>query len=275
MARRSHKASSGHTILVVDDQQETLDSVRLLLERDGHRVLTSDCGERALELFRQNEVHLILLDYFMPRITAEGVVREIRTFDPFVQIILQTGYAQKPPRQMLADLDIQGYHDKSEGPEALLRWVNVGVKAHRRLSVMRQRQRMQAELVANVSHEIRTPLCVIGGYCEMLSDGTFGTLPPDMPGPLTAVSAAASRMTELVTDFLHYAKLEARVMEVNGEWIGVADLIRDLRDMGARLLDSRPEANVRFCVEAPGVDGSVFADELKVKTILRNLLTNA
>jgi signal transduction histidine kinase len=47
-----------------------------------------------------------------------------------VQIILQTGYSgEKPPREMLKLLDIQGYHDKSEGPDRLLFWVDVALKA--------------------------------------------------------------------------------------------------------------------------------------------------
>jgi hypothetical protein len=64
-------------------------------------------------------------------------VRAIRNFDSDVQIILQTGYSgEKPPRQMLQLLDIQGYHDKSEGPDRLLRWVDVALKTAAQLRRM-------------------------------------------------------------------------------------------------------------------------------------------
>src|SRR5438552_1583516 len=111
MARKSSMPPSGHTILVVDDQEEVLISARRLLEREGHHVLTAESGARALELFKECDVHLLLVDYFMPRMTGEQLIREIRKFDPYVQIILQTGYAgDKPARQMMAELEIQGYH---------------------------------------------------------------------------------------------------------------------------------------------------------------------
>ena len=72
----------------------------------------------------------MLLDYFMPGMTGEQVVAELRKFDPFVQVILQTGYAsEQPPRELLHRLDIQGYYDKTEGPEQLLLWTTVGLKA--------------------------------------------------------------------------------------------------------------------------------------------------
>src|SRR5439155_1399701 len=47
MARRSTRSPTGHTILAVDDQQDSLVSVRNLLEREGHRILTAESGERA------------------------------------------------------------------------------------------------------------------------------------------------------------------------------------------------------------------------------------
>ena len=73
MARRSKVCESRFTILVVDDQEEARASVRQLLEREGHSVLTAECGERALALFKEHQVDLVLLDYFMPRMTGEPV----------------------------------------------------------------------------------------------------------------------------------------------------------------------------------------------------------
>ena len=98
--------------------------------------------------------------------------------DEFVQIVMQTGFAgPKPPRTLLAELDIQGYHNKADGPDALLMWVDVGLKAHKLLSRLRERERMHSDLVANVSHEFRTPLNIIAGYAEMLLDQGCGHLP--------------------------------------------------------------------------------------------------
>jgi len=130
MARKNaRKEGTGRTILLVDDSQEILESTRSLLEFEGHTVLTADNGPAALEILRHQDVELLLLDYFMPGMTGEEVVKELRTFNHQVQVVLQTGYSsERPPREMLARLDIQGYCDKSEGPENLLLWVDVGLK---------------------------------------------------------------------------------------------------------------------------------------------------
>ncbi len=143
MARkRINVEPSGYSILVVDDQEETLISSKLLLEREGHRVFTAIGGREALSLIREEQFDLIIVDYFMPQMNGEELVRAIRNINSDVQIILQTGYSgEKPPREMLRRLDIQGYHDKSEGPDRLLLWVEVSLKAAAQLRRIHQHER--------------------------------------------------------------------------------------------------------------------------------------
>ena len=131
MARKYQNADpSGHTILVIDDSPDIVQSSKFLLEAEGHRVLTATDGPSGVAVALREHPHLILVDYFMPGATGEDVVREIRKRDRLVQIILQTGYSgEKPARVMLRQLDIQGYHDKGAGAEQLLLWVDSALKA--------------------------------------------------------------------------------------------------------------------------------------------------
>src|SRR4029077_12165549 len=139
----------------------------------------------ALRILQETDVHVVILDYFMPRMTGAQLVEQIRTFDPYVQIILQTGYAgEKPAREMLEELDIQGYHDKADDPERLLLWVDVALKTHRLVKALRERERAPAELLANCSHEFRTPLNIIAGYAELLLACDFGELPSEAVKPV-------------------------------------------------------------------------------------------
>ena len=130
MARKTGaRHETGRTILLVDDSQEILDASKLLLEREGHIVLVADNARDGLEILRRQDVELLIVDYFMPHMTGEEMVNELRTFNTRIQVVLQTGYAnERPPREMLARLDIQGYCDKSDGPEEFLLWVDVGLK---------------------------------------------------------------------------------------------------------------------------------------------------
>ncbi len=273
MARRSTRPPTGHTILAVDDQQDSLVSVRNLLEREGHRVLTAESGEQALAVLKTTEVSLMIVDYVMPRMNGAQLVRAVRSFDPFVQIILQTGYAgEEPPRVMLAELDIQGYHDKADDPERLLLWVDVALKTHRLVKALRERERAQAELVANCSHEFRTPLNIIVGYAELLLACDFGELPPEAVKPIRSIEEAARSLADLVSDFLRYAKLQAGVESVRQEWVDVGELAREMQRLAGPLLEDR---GVAFALELALAPPRFLTDATKLRTILRNLIINA
>lgn len=118
MTRKSNTPGpSGYTLLLVDDNAEYLQAARLLLEREGHVVMCASNGSEALTRLREQKIDLLLLDYYMPGMTGEEVVTQLRQFNPLVQVILQTGYAsEQPPRKLLRRLEIQGYYDKTEGP---------------------------------------------------------------------------------------------------------------------------------------------------------------
>ena len=147
-------ADSGHTIVLIDDSPDILESARALLEAEGHTVVTAPDGMVGIEAVKREKPHLILVDYFMPEMTGEDVVREIRTFDKNVQIILATGYSgEKPARVMMKQLDIQGYHDKSEGAERLLLWVDSALKAYGHVRSM-EKHRIGLQYILDITPDL-------------------------------------------------------------------------------------------------------------------------
>jgi signal transduction histidine kinase len=263
---------SGYTILVVDDQEEILISNRLLLEREGHRILTANSGEEALTLFRPGQVHLVIVDYFMPRMSGAEVVQELRKRDEEVQILLQTGYSgEKPPLEMMRTLAIQGYHDKSEGPDRLLLWVEVALKACAQLKKVQETEQLKAQLLANISHELRTPLHIILGYCEMLLDEK-GPLPSRVQKYVESIQKSAHGLERLINNFLNFAKLEAETTELSLHNVRLADFQAELQELMSFLLRDKP---VFFVWQVSPQLPLVRADSQKLLIILRNLLANA
>jgi two-component system, cell cycle response regulator len=211
MARKRGSApSSGYTILVIDDQEEILTSVRLLLEREGHHVLTASNGEEGLAFFRRETVHLVIVDYFMPKMSGEDVVTEIRQLNTEVQILLQTGYSgEKPPLEMMRLLDIQGYHSKTDGPEHLLLRVAVALKATVLLQKVRATEHLiKQEFLANALREMRDPLHLILGSAEMLLDGASKEpLPSQTRQGLERIFRQSRSLCGLVGNFLNFQAL--------------------------------------------------------------------
>ena len=128
-------------VAVIDDDEDLLKSTMTLFERDGHQVRGSTNPAEGVRIVEEWLPELVLLDYRMPGMGGPDVVRAIRQFDALVQVILVTGYADEhPARKLLADLDIQGFHDKTDGPQRLLVLADAALKHH--LSLVRvDRQR--------------------------------------------------------------------------------------------------------------------------------------
>lgn len=81
-------------ILVVDDEQNILDVVKAYLEKEGFEVITAMDGETALKIFNEEEIHLIVLDLMLPKITGEDVCKRIRNTSN-VPIIMLTAKADE------------------------------------------------------------------------------------------------------------------------------------------------------------------------------------
>lgn len=269
--------SSGCTILVVDDQPEILKSNQAFLENAGHRVFTAGGGAEALSIFQASPVDLILVDYFMPCMNGGAVIRAIRKLDEDVQIVLQTGYSgDTPALALLHELDIQGYHDKADGPDRLLVWVEVALKTMRYIRKMRQAEQLKTELLANVSHELRTPLNGILGYSDVLLGEDYQPpLPPAAVADIAWIHEQARHLERHVDNFLNFSALEtahAPGMDIALQRVQLTDFQATLQSlMGLFLRDK----NVTFqCNFPPGLPAA-WADPQKLSLILCNLVSNA
>ena len=76
------------TILVVDDNKEIVFSLGKLLEYEGYRILKAYDGLEALDMLRENDVDLILLDVMMPRLNGLSALMKIRENNKIPVIIL-------------------------------------------------------------------------------------------------------------------------------------------------------------------------------------------
>lgn len=72
---------STHTILVVDDEQDLLDLIEYNLKKEGFQVLKSENGVDAMEIAREKNPDLVLLDIMMPKMDGLEVCNKMRS-DP-------------------------------------------------------------------------------------------------------------------------------------------------------------------------------------------------
>jgi len=84
------KSPANFTILLVDDNPDLVEFVRLLLRHQGFTVHTAFSGQQCLDHIRKERVDLIVLDVMMPKMDGLTVCRELKQLCPEVPVMLLT-----------------------------------------------------------------------------------------------------------------------------------------------------------------------------------------
>ena len=98
-------------ILIVDDDENICELLRLYLEKDGFDTVVANDGEKAVELARTVSPALILLDIMLPKLDGWQVCREIRKFS-VVPIIMLTAKGETFDRILGLELGADDYVPK-------------------------------------------------------------------------------------------------------------------------------------------------------------------
>jgi DNA-binding NtrC family response regulator len=83
----------GASILVVDDESTTQDTLGVFLETEGYRVATVSSGEEALTRIKEQAFDVIVAEVVMPGVSGLDVLERSRALNPGAAVILMTGHA--------------------------------------------------------------------------------------------------------------------------------------------------------------------------------------
>jgi DNA-binding response OmpR family regulator len=117
--KETHGKMTKCKILVVDDDRNIVDLVRLYLERDGYRVLIAYDGLEALKLARQRRPDLIVLDLLLPEVDGLDVCRILQT-ESKVPIIMLTARTTEEDKLIGLELGADDYVTKPFSPRELV-----------------------------------------------------------------------------------------------------------------------------------------------------------
>ncbi|HJT87976.1 MAG TPA: PAS domain S-box protein [Bryobacteraceae bacterium] len=115
-------AAGWGTVLVVDDEEIVRRTAAAALQRAGYEVLTANDGRQAVDQFRRHRgaIRLVILDMTMPVLSGEPTLRELRSIDPAVPVILSSGYNEVEAVQRFAGKGLAGFLQKPYAARTLL-----------------------------------------------------------------------------------------------------------------------------------------------------------
>ena len=120
-------------VMVVDDEQDIADLVRLVLELEKHRVTVVTDPEQAVETALQSKPDLVLLDVMMPRMDGFDVYRGLKSKPELKDLAVAFLTSNNRPVDIMVGLHVvkaEDYITKPFGKQELLDRVRVLLKKH-------------------------------------------------------------------------------------------------------------------------------------------------
>jgi CheY-like chemotaxis protein len=82
-----------YSILITDDDMGCRQTLREIVEPEGYRTLLASCGEEAIDIVREERVHLVLLDMQMPTLTGLETLEQVRQINAVLPCVFITANA--------------------------------------------------------------------------------------------------------------------------------------------------------------------------------------
>jgi len=287
MPRMSRK----HSILVVDDEPDVVQSVKDLLRLD-YKVFGATSPADALKILADNPIDVVMTDQRMPEMSGVEFLQKVRDPHPDATRLLFTGYADiSAVIDAINQGNVYRYIAKPWDPDELQTIIREACERHdlivQRKELTEQLERKNAELekanaelshasalksafIQVASHELRTPLAIAGGFAEL------AVRQPDVREPmrewLDRIHRALRRLGHLVNQIIAMLESEQFERPLNRKPVAlekvVAEAVEDVRPFAAlraqKLVESLPPSQ-----------RTVWLDPEKIRDCVNHLVLNA
>jgi len=275
-----------NSMLIVDDERSNLEVLISILSPE-YTVYMTKSGRTAVEMANKYIPDLILLDIIMPDMNGFEVLTELKSSEKTrnIPVIFITGLDSTEDEEKGLDMGAADFILKPLSNKIVKSRVRNQIQI---VNQIRKLVKLQQELesaakiaeaannsksafLAKMSHEIRTPLNAILGIAGIQLQKE--TLKEDLKEAFSRIYNSGDLLLGIINDILDMSKVEAGKMELLPARYDVTSMIYDTVFFNLIKYENKP---IEFILNVDeNVPSALFGDELRLKQILNNLLSNA
>lgn len=276
------------TILLVDDEPESLEEMSLFLKRKGYGCRVADNAHEALDIVQSDaSIHVILTDIHMPGMSGLDLLRTLQqsmSSERVFEIVVLTGHAGRDEAIealqagamdfLLKPISLKQLSIAVERATDTVRWRKMEIEHKETLESALEKERklneMQRDFISMVSHEFRTPLAIIDGTAQRIIRQKSPMTAETLSERVTTIRKTVSRMTELIDETLCVARHEEGMLDISIQPCDLKAIITDI-------CNSQMQINEAYTVilDMENTPDILHADPNHINHIFTNLVSNA
>lgn len=270
-------------VLVVDDEQDLLETITELLMWDDYKVVTATSGIEGIQRAMETQPNLIISDLQLPDLSGYEVLQAVRAYQATTNIpfIFLSGHADKDNKRKAIKLGADDYLVKPFTHSELLSLVKARLQRYADLQ-----NDYEAELKAArktftqlVAHELRTPLISIVMVHDLITKKVAQMTPDQLSVLMETMGSGISRMRHLVEQMVYLNQIEMsilteKIIDSSGVVVSLKSLLPEMMALGTQFT-TRGKNIVTQLDDTLTDDHLILCDVTAIKHAVGELLSNA
>ncbi|RPH32991.1 MAG: hybrid sensor histidine kinase/response regulator [Bacteroidales bacterium] len=274
-------------VLVVDDSKLINSYISEILIKNNFLPISAYSGSEALQLLAEGMPDLILLDIVLPDITGFEVYAEIHK-DASVKdipVIFLTGISDAENIKKGLELGAIDYIPKPFKDIELtlkivnhFKTINANKQIKEREKKLEEYSRELEELNSTknkffsiIAHDLKNPLHLLMGLSNELMDNIQNLDIETVKEVVKGINSTSKQTFNLLENLLEWARMQTGNLQAKPERISCKAIIAEIKSL---FDDAAKKKNIELIFEND-TDAYIYADAAMMKTVLRNLVSNA
>ena len=273
---------SEYKILIVDDVMSNVLLLKVLLTNEKFQIATASNGRQAIDQVEKEKPDLVLLDVMMPDMSGFEVSQQLKANPETSEIPIIFLTALNSTADIVKGFQVGGndFISKPFNKEELIIRVThqISLIAAKRIIVAQTEELRKTitgrdKLYSVIAHDLRSPM----GSIKMVLNMLILNLPSESIGEemyelLTMANQTTEDVFSLLDNLLKWTKSQIGKLKVVYQDINMVEVVEGVSEIFTMVAGLK---NIKIVQDVPVADVAVRADIDMVKTVIRNLISNA
>lgn len=259
------------SILVVDDEPNNLEVIKILLHKDAYELIYASNGFEALAKLEVHQPDLILLDVMMPDLSGLEVCRRIKSQPALkhIPIIMVTALGSKENLSQCLELGADDFVAKPINGLELRARLKSMLRLKQQYDALQDMLKLREDMSNMIVHDLRNPITNIFLACRIMK---LHGLTERQQQKLKQIEYSGRRLEEMVDSLLIMAKMDASVLSLKLDEIDICELAQNAI---ADFQEIAEQQNINIVWDFSETTGKLLTDATLMRRVLDNLMSNA